>query len=333
MRIAVIFLFILFMANANGQVRLVSNASIDPHPKQITFRCDGRTITGPAPLLIVDGRVMDINKINEFTPSTISKVEVLKGAKAAMLYGSQGANGVILVTTKSLLKLRIFDAEDAAVLKNATVRFIDAARKDTFMLMADSNGRAVSGNLRSKVGYELQVTAVGYEDLQTRYFSANGMDSLTVSLNRKYVTGEEIFVTTAITQSAGCGFRMRYSATAEEKRTHKEMKCYTGLPAIRLVQFVTVDHPVHVSELRLYPVPLSAGQMLHVELNAAEKGTGSVRLLSASGVSIQNKQVEIIEGMNRYELNPGLAIASGVYFLVVIDAHQHLLAKQQIVIQ
>lgn len=39
--------------------------------------------------------------INDLNASDIESIEILKGAKASVLYGSQGANGVVLITTKS----------------------------------------------------------------------------------------------------------------------------------------------------------------------------------------------------------------------------------------
>ena len=50
------------------------------------------------PLLIVDG--LKVENIQHLDPSMIEKVEVLKDAAATALYGIQGGNGVILITTK-----------------------------------------------------------------------------------------------------------------------------------------------------------------------------------------------------------------------------------------
>jgi len=52
-----------------------------------------------APLYVVDGLVVgDINSINV---NDIASMEVLKDASATAIYGSRGANGVVLITTKS----------------------------------------------------------------------------------------------------------------------------------------------------------------------------------------------------------------------------------------
>ncbi|MFZ6013200.1 MAG: SusC/RagA family TonB-linked outer membrane protein [Bacteroidota bacterium] len=55
------------------------------------------TINGSAPLYVIDGIPSDATYIN---PAEIESINVLKDASAATIYGSRGANGVILITTK-----------------------------------------------------------------------------------------------------------------------------------------------------------------------------------------------------------------------------------------
>ncbi|MDR0863442.1 MAG: TonB-dependent receptor [Candidatus Symbiothrix sp.] len=66
----------------------------------VRIRGVGTTGEGKAPLYIVDGMTVDGN-ISFLNPTDIASVEVLKDAASAAIYGTRGANGVILVTTKS----------------------------------------------------------------------------------------------------------------------------------------------------------------------------------------------------------------------------------------
>ena len=50
------------------------------------------------PLYIVDG--MPVSSIADIAPSDIASMDVLKDAAATAIYGAQGANGVIIITTK-----------------------------------------------------------------------------------------------------------------------------------------------------------------------------------------------------------------------------------------
>ena len=54
---------------------------------------------GKEPLIIVDGMSF-AGSMNDINPADIESMSVLKDAAAAALYGSRGANGVILITTK-----------------------------------------------------------------------------------------------------------------------------------------------------------------------------------------------------------------------------------------
>ena len=54
------------------------------------------------PLYVVDGiPLMSNSGIETLNPQDIESIDVLKDASATAIYGSRGANGVILVTTKS----------------------------------------------------------------------------------------------------------------------------------------------------------------------------------------------------------------------------------------
>ncbi|MFO7669351.1 MAG: TonB-dependent receptor [Bacteroidales bacterium] len=53
------------------------------------------------PLIVIDGFPMDnASYINTINPSDIEQIDVLKDASATAIYGSRGANGVIMITTK-----------------------------------------------------------------------------------------------------------------------------------------------------------------------------------------------------------------------------------------
>jgi TonB-linked SusC/RagA family outer membrane protein len=55
---------------------------------------------GTNPLYVVDGLPMENFNLNNINPQDIESVEVLKDASSAAIYGSRGANGVVLITTK-----------------------------------------------------------------------------------------------------------------------------------------------------------------------------------------------------------------------------------------
>ena len=58
------------------------------------------TVSGVSvdPLVLLDG--VEIDDIGVINPNDVASVEVLKDAAAAAVYGSRGACGVVLITTK-----------------------------------------------------------------------------------------------------------------------------------------------------------------------------------------------------------------------------------------
>lgn len=85
-----------------GRVPGVQINQSDPSPgSNATIKIRGiNSVSGAnAPLVVIDGytNAGDLSSIN---PRDIKSIEVLKDASATAIYGSRGANGVILITTK-----------------------------------------------------------------------------------------------------------------------------------------------------------------------------------------------------------------------------------------
>jgi len=79
----------------------VTSATGEPGGSQgITIRGPGSIRVGSGPLYVIDGLPLDGGIGNFLNPSDIEKMDVLKDASATAIYGTRGANGVILITTK-----------------------------------------------------------------------------------------------------------------------------------------------------------------------------------------------------------------------------------------
>ena len=77
----------------------VINSSGDPKAgSSIRLRGITTLVGSLTPLILVDGIEGDLNTV---APENIASIDVLKDASAAAIYGTRGANGVILITTKS----------------------------------------------------------------------------------------------------------------------------------------------------------------------------------------------------------------------------------------
>lgn len=121
-----------------GQTAGVQVAQVSGSPgSPLTVRVRGiGTINNSDPLYIVDG--IPVEGLDFLNPNDIESINVLKDASSAAIYGSRGANGVVLITTKGGKKkqegkitydayvglqrasrlLDLLDAEEYATLQN-----------------------------------------------------------------------------------------------------------------------------------------------------------------------------------------------------------------------
>ncbi|WP_088653181.1 SusC/RagA family TonB-linked outer membrane protein [Geofilum rhodophaeum] len=78
----------------------ITTADGSPDAEMIIRVRGGGSVTGDnSPLYIVDG--FPVSSINDVAPGDIESIDVLKDASSTAIYGSQGANGVVMITTKS----------------------------------------------------------------------------------------------------------------------------------------------------------------------------------------------------------------------------------------
>ena len=75
------------------------SVKIENNDSTNTFRIKGTTEKNP--LFLIDGKEADAETIKNYNPKDVKKIQVLKDESATAIYGARGANGVILLTTKS----------------------------------------------------------------------------------------------------------------------------------------------------------------------------------------------------------------------------------------
>ncbi|MBO2010096.1 SusC/RagA family TonB-linked outer membrane protein [Hymenobacter negativus] len=93
-------------------VQVKQTSGVPGRPFSIQVRGAGSISAGNEPLYVIDGFPLETvgassngrfgsgNPLDNINPNDIEKIEVLKDAAAAAIYGSRAANGVVLITTK-----------------------------------------------------------------------------------------------------------------------------------------------------------------------------------------------------------------------------------------
>ena len=119
----------------SGKMAGVSVVTTEGDPDadiKIRVRGGGSITQDSAPLYIVDG--FPVESINDIPSSEIQSIDVLKDAFSTAIYGSRGANGVVIVTTKSADK-----GQRVSVKFNTYYGFKTMANKDAIVAMDAEN--------------------------------------------------------------------------------------------------------------------------------------------------------------------------------------------------
>ncbi|GAB2564467.1 SusC/RagA family TonB-linked outer membrane protein [Spirosoma areae] len=87
-------------------VLIQQNTGAPGNAPSIKVRGLGSISAGNGPLVVIDGQpinsggLTNAGGLNQLNPNDIEKIDVLKDASATAIFGSRGANGVVMVTTK-----------------------------------------------------------------------------------------------------------------------------------------------------------------------------------------------------------------------------------------
>lgn len=118
----------------------VLSGSGDPG-KENTIRVRGiNSITAETgPLVVIDGFIG--GSLQSLNPADIRSIEVLKDASATAVYGSRGANGVILVTTKNPAKDKLTVSFNAFANFKTVAKYIDTLSPYEYAQLVNDYGK------------------------------------------------------------------------------------------------------------------------------------------------------------------------------------------------
>ena len=109
-----------------GRIAGVTISTQDGRPDagvQIRVRGGGSITQSNEPLYIVDG--FPVDNISDIPSTQIESIDILKDASSTAIYGARGANGVVIVTTKSPKSDRLSVTYDMYVQLKTPTEFLD----------------------------------------------------------------------------------------------------------------------------------------------------------------------------------------------------------------
>ena len=189
-------------------VNVTSSSGAPGSGQLITIRGQGSIRQGTGPLFVVDGFPIGLDgtgsgtsAMNFLNPDDIESMDVLKDASATAIYGSRGANGVILITTKKgksgVSQITVnsnFGVSNMA--GKIPVFSADEFRKQVVAIGGKLEDRGSSTDWQD----ELTRTAITYDQ---NLIMQGGTDKLTYRASVGYLDQEGIVINTGIKRYSG----------------------------------------------------------------------------------------------------------------------------------
>ncbi|MEI8052712.1 MAG: TonB-dependent receptor [Bacteroidota bacterium] len=145
------------------------------------------------PIYVVDG--VPTYNVNEINPADIESITVLKDASAAAIYGSSGANGVVLITTKRGKNQKLKLSFNTSVTMSAVWKKMDVLNASQFKDLATELGETTDWNLynantnwqdqifRNAITQNYQLSATGGNKKTSYYLSGSAINQNGIVLN------------------------------------------------------------------------------------------------------------------------------------------------------
>lgn len=120
-----------------GQVTglYINSSNQDPGATNTTLLRGVGSLSGSSePLVVIDGLpISDMQVLNTISSNNIEQIDVLKDASATAIYGSRGANGVIIITTKSGTKGKLTVDYSTKLSVETIAKTIDMMNSDEYI--------------------------------------------------------------------------------------------------------------------------------------------------------------------------------------------------------
>jgi TonB-linked SusC/RagA family outer membrane protein len=194
--------------NQNASVRLRGQSSLSG---------------GLSPLFVVDGIALDDpNQFQNIPPGDIASYDVLKDASAAAIYGSRGANGVIIVTTKKGVAGRTTITYDGLVGMSNQSKYYDLLnRADYLSYLSTTSGGVGSFDKGGNTDWQKAITHTAYQQRNSLSISG-GANEFNYIASVSYQKQDGIVLTSGKEQ---LGLRFN----AEQKALNDKLDIHMGI--------------------------------------------------------------------------------------------------------
>jgi TonB-dependent SusC/RagA subfamily outer membrane receptor len=271
------------------------------------------------PLFILNSKIVGGRTISDLDRSSIDSIWVLKGSEGQAIYGIEGRNGVIIVSTKQVRQLVIKDAIDSTPIIGATVLFNylkDQTSNSQFA--ADNKGIVCTRCIRGSGTFEVVVSAVGYIPA-TKKCTENSSNE--IFLNRDIKECLPVVV--------------RNGTTIYCRRTR--VVCgyfYCKTSGINITNEKTIELSTNKKhDFKVFPNPVLRGSTINVEFKSEDRQGYVARIISIGGNVIAQEPILAIKGTNSKRIFTQSRWAAGTYLIQLLYENGEMLASEKIIIQ
>lgn len=291
------------------------NGATKPYSSyRAVLRCPAAIPPNQLPLLVIDGVIAENSDLQQLRPQDIDSIWVLKDPEASAIYGYQGANGVIIITTKLHLRQFIIkDQTDSTELAGATLKLVSADRRDSVFLVANDSGFVSTRKLRSSTRYTLTVSAIGHFTKNILY------ETFTLSDKDEVLLDRDIKICSAVVLSDS--YRSRI------------LRCgISGLMIYNTTPFTAGEQPLD-KRLHIYPNPVRKGERFTVSFNSDANSPVMINLFNMNGQIVRTISPSSNDKSNTLVISTDPNWAPGTYILRLSYENGSVAASGKIIIQ
>jgi TonB-dependent SusC/RagA subfamily outer membrane receptor len=212
------------------------------------------------PLYVVDGVPLNADDFREINPNDITNIEILKDAAATAIYGSRGANGVVIITTKK--GMEVLKSVQTRKNFNETAFFFPQLKTDR------------KGNISFSF-----TTPEALTEWKLRLYAHN-KKAVSGYLEKKFVTQKDLMVVPNMPRF----LRETDTITLQAKITNLTAEPKSGTAMLQLFDAVTMQ-PVDAQMLNINTVK---------PFNVTAGGSTSVSWTAAVPVGLQGVQYKVV---------------------------------------
>lgn len=159
-------------------VNITQTGSEPGSAPNVRIRGISSLIGGNDPLVVVDGVQGNMDLLNQIPPSEIASIDVLKDASSTAIYGTRGAAGVIIVSTKKNKAGRTSVEFSSSTSYDYIANKLDMLSADQWWTEAQKNGVPASANHGANTDWYNILTKPGTTQNYTLSFGG-GTDKFT----------------------------------------------------------------------------------------------------------------------------------------------------------